>query len=214
MPPNLRPRPQPKTNFKNLKNLQARLSQRSERLSAWNSAVCSWGVAGFVLAAALAASAARAAPGTLSPGEHFRRVAPLFAEPLAALAALALVRSLGSAVAARDGRQVRRARARLREAVADLKDSTRFERTRALLVKFDPETRAAAAGEARAALAAEEAEKKRKHEQQLQMQQRNRLPAEASSAAALSRPRWPPPAARCSRPLIASRPPSWETTHR
>ena len=142
--------------------MQAHLSQRSKRLSAWTSAVRSYGVAGFFLAAALAASASRAAPGTYTPREHLARVAPLFVEPAVVLAALALVRSLGSAVAARDERRLRAARRRLREAVADLKDSTRFERTMALLVKYDPETRAAAARQARAkaALAAEEEQEK------------------------------------------------------
>ena len=171
-------------------NFQARLSQRSKRLSAWTSAVRSYGVAGFFLTAVLAASAVRAAPGTLTPREHFARVAPLFVEPLFVLAALALVRSLGAAVACRDERRLRGARRRLREAVSDLKDSTRFERTMALLVKFDPETRAAAARQARAALAAEEeAEKKRRQQQDLQVQmqqRRQRSSAGASTSRALA----------------------------
>jgi hypothetical protein len=130
--------------------LQARTAARRARVDGATAAIKSYGAAGFVAAAALAAAAVRAPAGALSSAAHAARVAPLFLEPVLVLTLLWLLAAASTAAGARDARALSRARARLRAAVAELKDATRHDRTASLLAQYDPDRKAAAAAAAKA----------------------------------------------------------------
>ena len=119
--------------------LQARTAARRARVDGATAAIKSYGAAGFVAAAALAAAAVRAPAGALSSAAHAARVAPLFLEPVLVLTLLWLLAAASTAAGARDARALSRARARLRAAVAELKDATRHDRTASLLAQYDPD---------------------------------------------------------------------------
>ena len=128
--------------------LQARTAARRARVDGATAAIKSYGAAGFVAAAALAAAAVRAPAGALSSAAHAARVAPLFLEPVLVLTLLWLLAAASTAAGARDARALSRAHARLRAAVAELKDATRHDRTASLLAQYDPDRKAAAAAAA------------------------------------------------------------------
>lgn len=130
--------------------LQARTAARRARVDGATAAIKSYGAAGFVAAAALAAAAVRAPAGALSSAAHAARVAPLFLEPVLVLTLLWLLAAASTAAGARDARALSRAHARLRAAVAELKDATRHDRTASLLAQYDPDRKAAAAAAAKA----------------------------------------------------------------
>ena len=93
-------------------------------------------------AAAVAAAAVRAPPGSLTPVAHAARVAPLFLVPVFVVALLTLVSAATRLLNARDAASLVKARSRLVRAVAELKDATRHDKTARLLARYDPATAA------------------------------------------------------------------------
>lgn len=77
--------------------------------------------------------------GTYSSSAHAKRIAPVFAAPALAYALHATVAYLFALLDRRTDKQIRALESKLRKTVSELKDSTRFQRTRALLEKYDPD---------------------------------------------------------------------------
>ncbi|EFN58202.1 hypothetical protein CHLNCDRAFT_142061 [Chlorella variabilis] len=131
---------------RSLGNIKAELDRiqaaRAARHKAW-AAIRARFLGGF--AAAYAAVLAYAAyvnhqpPGTYRPAQQAARVAPAFLAPPLGWAAHRLLGWLQAALDARAARRVRQLDGKLRKQVSELKDSTRYQRTLALLQKYDPD---------------------------------------------------------------------------
>jgi hypothetical protein len=162
---------------------EGRAARRAARAASLGAAARLYAASAWAAAVLLAVWALNRPPGELSPRAHAACVAPVFAVPLLAAAVLAAGRRVGSAVAARDAAALAAARARLGRAVADLKDATRYARTAALLAKYDPETRDAAA-RAAAAVQQQAQQQQRRHQQHHHHQQQRGAPPAAAAAVA------------------------------
>lgn len=94
---------------------------------------------------AYAAWVAQQPSGRYTSIEHARRIAPVFLAPLLALAVHTVFAQLHAAMDRRADKQIAALQSRLRKTISELKDSTRFQRTQALLEKFDPDLQLARA---------------------------------------------------------------------
>ncbi len=70
---------------------------------------------------------------------HAKRVAPAFIAPIMAYGVYLVADKLRSLFDQRADAQIKRLKQKLTKMVADLKDSTRYQRTQALIEKYDPE---------------------------------------------------------------------------
>jgi hypothetical protein len=95
-------------------------------------------VATYVAILAYAAWTLQRPQGTYTAGEQARRVAPVFVAPAVAYALRALLQRLVSILNKAADRHIAALQERQHKALADLKDSTRYEKTLALLKKYDP----------------------------------------------------------------------------
>ncbi len=77
--------------------------------------------------------------GTFSPAGHAKRVAPVFLTPAMAWAIFSAADWLRGLADRRADAQMKKLKDKLRKILADLKDSTRYQRTQALLQKYDPD---------------------------------------------------------------------------
>lgn len=115
---------------------------REARRSAAFSRLRTRSLLGFLLLYAAiayrAAVALRAPPGVYSAREHASRVAPALFGPIVFLALRRAADGLDEALAARTRRKLSRLEKRKLSLIEDLKDSSRFERTFAILKKYDP----------------------------------------------------------------------------
>lgn len=85
-----------------------------------------------------AAVALRAAPGVYSAREHASRVAPALFGPIVYLALRRVADGLEEAMSGRTRHKLSKLEKRKLSLIEDLKDSSRFERTFAILKKYDP----------------------------------------------------------------------------
>jgi len=77
--------------------------------------------------------------GKYSSIDHAKRVAPAFIAPIMAWAVYQVTDRLRSLFDRRADAQIKRLKEKLGKMVAELKDSTRYQRTQALIEKYDPE---------------------------------------------------------------------------
>ena len=77
--------------------------------------------------------------GKYSSTGHAKRVAPAFIAPILAFGVYRVTDRLRSLFDQRADAQIKRLKEKLRKMVAELKDSTRYQRTQALIEKYDPE---------------------------------------------------------------------------
>jgi hypothetical protein len=93
----------------------------------------------YFCALAYAAWVVQQPAGTYAPAAHAKRIAPVFLGPALTFAVHALAAQVHALLDRRADKQIAALQTRLRKTVADLKDSTRFQRTQALLQKYDPD---------------------------------------------------------------------------
>jgi hypothetical protein len=115
---------------------------RARRGRAWRAVRARFLAAFAALYCAVLAHAAWVAQrpaGTYTAAQHARRVAPVFAAPLLAYGVYAAAAALHAFLDRRAARQAAALKARLRKTLAELKDSTRFQRTAEILQRHDPD---------------------------------------------------------------------------
>ena len=95
-------------------------------------------VAAYAVILAYAAYVNRQPHGTYTSAQQAARVAPALLTPPAAWLALRLLGWLQAALDRRGAARLRLLEGKLRKQVAELKDTTRYERTLTLLQKYDP----------------------------------------------------------------------------
>ncbi|KFM29279.1 hypothetical protein F751_1655 [Auxenochlorella protothecoides] len=93
----------------------------------------------YVVILAYAAWVARAPPATYTYRQHLTLVAPALYAPPAAWLLYRLLSAILQALDSYSARKVALLDSKLRKMVAELKESSRYERTLALLKKYDPE---------------------------------------------------------------------------
>jgi hypothetical protein len=93
----------------------------------------------YCVVLAHAAWVAQRPAGTYTAAQHARRVAPVFAAPLLAYGVFTAAAALHAFLDRRAARQAAALKVRLRKTLAELKDSTRFQRTAELLQRHDPD---------------------------------------------------------------------------
>jgi hypothetical protein len=114
---------------------------RATRAKAWGAVrarFLGYWAASWAVLLAYAAYVNRQPHGTYSPAQQAARVAPAFLAPAAGWLVHRLLSWLQGALDRRSAGRVKVLEGKLRKQVAELKDSTRYERTLALLQKYDP----------------------------------------------------------------------------
>ncbi|PRW56763.1 hypothetical protein C2E21_4548 [Chlorella sorokiniana] len=115
---------------------------RAARAKAWGAVrarFLGYWAASWAVLLAYAAYVNRQPHGTYSPAQQAARVAPAFLAPAAGWLVHRLLSWLQGALDRRSAGRVKVLEGKLRKQVAELKDSTRYERTLALLQKYDPD---------------------------------------------------------------------------
>ncbi|CAK0742861.1 hypothetical protein CVIRNUC_001426 [Coccomyxa viridis] len=124
---------------KDIDRIKISLHRRKYREHVVANTIFFYGAVGFGLALLGAAWVVQQPTGTYTPQGHSMRVAPLFAEPVLAYLLYYIVLGAMHLWDNRDKRRVEVLNKKLRKMVAELKDSTRYEKTAKLLESYDPD---------------------------------------------------------------------------
>jgi len=121
-----------------LKSKRAKTSLRKSTVTFWSSVSIAVAV---VIAAMLIYKIQQLPPGTLSYQEHFQQVGLSLGLPLVAGVLHWIVHRLAGFLDSRDGRKIKALEAAKRKMVKELKDMSNFEKTKALIDKYDPDAK-------------------------------------------------------------------------
>lgn len=119
--------------------LQEKVAVRQKHISSVDGTIFTYGLAGFAIALGLAAWALRQPPGALSHKQHLCSVLPLFVEPIGAYVLYVAWNTSQSLLGRRERAKLAASNTKLRKMITDLKDTTRYQKTQALLCKYDPD---------------------------------------------------------------------------
>ncbi|CAL8460568.1 g97 [Coccomyxa elongata] len=119
--------------------LKVSLYRRKNKQESVGNTIFFYGAVGFAMAVVGAAWVVQQPAGTYTPQQHSLRVAPLFLEPLLAYMLYYVMLSCLSLYHRRDRRKLETLNSKMRKMVAELKDSTHYEKTLKLLEKYDPD---------------------------------------------------------------------------